>query len=218
MFKIITAIFIVSLCGYAYNEKVKKDNKAKALAVEEARIAEGIKKSLYQMIGKTNADQSWQATLGDKNRSSFSPILTIELERLWLIDSPILFFGSILEIKSEDEKNYKILIDRSRLSIAGNDLQMLASSPKKIIDNFLLKYPRILGGSKYSNNVAVAVKVNKVITQDLLDEEAYVDEIKMGYGNLIGITYVGSMLRNGLLKECGFIYQSTSCFSKTVKK
>ena len=100
----VLVIAVVSGCEFERNKKEKIEQAAKQHAQEETQ------KVLTEFIARTGADESWKASL--KNGESFrtTPILTIELEKLWLMKRPILFEGQIIDIVSQKEKGAEYII------------------------------------------------------------------------------------------------------------
>jgi len=131
--------------------------------------------AISELAKRYNADNSWQKTLAKGDDSSFANVLTIELEKYWLIDGPIIFMGSIRDIRSEDLENYRIIVSspwpNSILTTAGIQLSLVC--PRPIIDLFLKEHPDYFNGlSQVFNRVALV---------------ADIDKIGIGYDDRIGI-------------------------------
>lgn len=90
---------LVLLLG-AYFVKNSMENKAKNLETERLRNA--AKVAVAQLVVRTNAVENWEKYLSKGEQFRLEPILTVELERLWLTDRPILFVGAIKDISSID--------------------------------------------------------------------------------------------------------------------
>ncbi len=125
-------------------------------------------------------------------RFRFDPILTVELEQLWLQQRPILFVGSIKDIATHDNTRYEISVERGRYSsfdyMFETELQLSLLSEKEHIDYFLKNYPDIFKNYGFNNGVAVVARINAIKTTTILGEE-----LKIGVGELVEILHAGDV-------------------------
>ena len=195
MKKVIWIIVVLAIAGYFVNSYLQKRAKREAERVEAERIEQNIKSSLAELVSRTNAVDGWDRHLSKGERFRFEPILTIELEKLWLVDRPILFIGAIKDIATHNDTHYIVLVERSLFGsfdhMFDTELQLSLLSPKQRIDPFLNQHPNLFKKYGFNNGVAVIARVNAIRTIYISGEEGARDEVKIGDGELVDIVYTG---------------------------
>ena len=205
MKKIIWIFIALVFIGYFTHLHLKEGAKRKAKQAEQKRIEREtrskIENEIKEMVSKTNAIDDWVQNLTDGKKIRFEPILTVELEKLWLNERPILFFGTIKDIATYDQAQYTVIIEKNLLDIRFlcTELRLSLRSPKEKIDSLLANYHDICNGLGFNNGVAVVAHIENIRTPDFLvrngkREEIDVDEIKIGEGILVEIIYTGNVL------------------------
>jgi hypothetical protein len=189
-------IFLTLLMSaYFVNSYLENKAKREAEKAEEKRIEKTIKAAVAQLVERNNAVHNWEKELSKGEKFRLEPILTIELERLWLTDRPILFVGSIKDISTIDQDNYRIKIKRNLFSsfkyMFETELQLLLQCPKQKVDSFLKDYPDLFKDFGYKNGVAVVADINETETIIVPGSEGEREEIKIGKGKCIDILYTG---------------------------
>jgi hypothetical protein len=197
MKRVILIIVAIALVGYFFNSYIEKKAKRKAERGEAERIEQATKTAVSQMASQTNAVRDWEANLSKGEKFRFEPILTVELERLWLQQRPILFIGSIKEISTHDQSQYVVLLERSLFGsfdyMFGTELQLSLLSDKDIVDSFLKEHPDLFKDYGFKNGVAVVARINSIRTTYVLNEEGVQEDVKIGDGKLIDILYTGDV-------------------------
>lgn len=208
MKKIIWAIVAILLVGYfanSYVENNARDNARREAKSQKAELNEQkaelneqkVKATVEGLVSQSNAITDWATQLSNGEIYRLEPILTIELEKLWLVERPILFVGSIQDIKTNDDTNYSVLIERNLLSSLGNmystDLQLSLIVAKDQLDAFLEKHPNLFKGLGFDNDIAVTAKIHSIETIYISGEECAREEIKIGYGDMLGVEFVGGV-------------------------
>ena len=195
MKKFVWAIIAAAVVGYFINSHMVRKAEREAEHAEAKRIEQAMKAALVQLTTRTSAISDWEETLSKGKRFRFEPILTVELERLWLQQRPILFIGSIKDIATHDNAQYTISIERSLYGsfnyMFGTELQLSLLSEKQYIDSFLNKNPDLFNDYGLNNGVAVVARINSIKTNTLLGEEGERQEVKIGTGELLEIMYTG---------------------------
>lgn len=195
MKKAIWIIVILATAGYFVNSFIQKRAKREAERAKAERIEQNIKSSVAKMVSRTNAVDDWERQLSKGEEYRFDPILTIELEKLWLVNRPILFIGSIMDIATHDENHYTVTIERSLMGsfkyMFDTELQLSLISPKQQIDLFLNQHPDLFKEYGFNNSVAIITKVNEIRTIYISGEEGKRDEVRIGDGLLLDIVYTG---------------------------
>ena len=195
MKKIVWIIIIITLGGYFINFYMENRAKRKAERAEEEKIELAMKTAITQMASRTNAVTDWEKSLSKGNKFRFEPILTIELEQLWLQQRPILFIGTIKDIATYDQSHYTVLVERNLFSsfeyMFGTELQLSLVSKKDRLDTFLKKHPDLF--KDFKNNIAVVAHIDSIKTTYVSGEEGEREEVKIGNGKLIDILYIGDV-------------------------
>jgi len=195
--RVIWIIAIILIAGYFINNYLEDRSREEAKKAESRKIEVAIKASVADLIRRTNAIDNWEEELSKGEKFRMAPILTIELEKLWISDRPILFIGSIKDITTEDKENYIIEIERSLFNfkyIFETELILELKCSKHKVDAFLNAHPEILKESGLTNGVAIVAEIKKIETKAIPHKEDGTREIKIGKGNCLEILYTGSVL------------------------
>ncbi|MBU4233420.1 MAG: hypothetical protein KKF43_12950 [Proteobacteria bacterium] len=183
---IVAAYFIYN---YLDNRSKEELEKAEAKKTEDA-----IRESVAELVKRTNAIDNWWKILSKDKNISMAPIISIELEHLWIGSRPILFVGTIKDIITDDNDNYKIKIEQSfnsRYLFIETEIILDLKCPKAKIDSFLNQHPNIFKQYGFKNGVAVVADIKKIETITMPGKEDGTSEIKIGKGNCIDIVYIG---------------------------
>lgn len=197
MKKIIWILVALVVGGYFINSYLENKGKREAKEAEAKRIELSIRSSVAQMVSRTGAIDDWEQRLSKGEKVRFAPILTIELEGLWLQNHPILFMGAIKDIATHDQTHYKVSVERSLFGsfmyMVGTELQLSLLSRKEQIDFFLQKHPGLFKNYGFDNGVAVVAYINAIRTIYVSGEEGERKEIKIGDGELVDILFTGDV-------------------------
>lgn len=161
--------------------------------IKKEQIDKKIQVSVQDAVFRENAVTEWDSKLSKGKRYRRDPIFTNELEKVWLINNPILFVGYIHDIKAFDDDNYIISIERKHFNRGyafRTDLQLSLVTSKKKIDKFLQNHTSLLKGGR-RKSVAVIADISEIKTIYYAGEEGSREEIKVGVGHLIYIEYIG---------------------------
>ncbi len=197
MRKIVWAIIAVTMVAYFVSSHTVNKAKREAEKAEAERVERVTKAAVTEMATRTNAISDWKESLSKGEKFRFEPILTVELERLWLQQKPILFIGSIKDVATHDSTRYEISVERSLHGsfnyMFGTELQLSLLSKKEYVDVFLKNHPDIFKDFGFNNGVAVVARINGIKTTTVLGEEGEREEVKIGVGELVEILYTGDV-------------------------
>lgn len=197
MRKIIWIIVIVVVVGYSFNSCIENKSRQEAERIEKERIVQATKLAVRHMAERSNAVLDWEEKLSKAETVRFEPILTVELEQLWLQSRPILFEGSIKDIGTHNESQYLVSIERNLYPnfdyLFRTKLQLSLLSEKEKIDSFLKEHPNLFKDFGLSNRVAVVAHINSIRTINVPEEEGVRKEMKVGDGELIDILYTADV-------------------------
>ena len=197
MKKVIWIIVALAVGGYFVNSCIKIKAKRNAEAAETKRIEEATKSAISAMVSRTGAIDDWARTLSEGGDFRLGPILTIELERLWLQNRPILFVGAIKDIANYDESNYMVLVETDPFDTSnflfGTKLQLSLRATRSRIDSFLEEHPNIFKNLGLNNSVAVIANIKAIKTENIAGKEVGGEEGKVGEGELVDIVLSGNI-------------------------
>lgn len=197
MKRVIWIIVALIIGGYFINSYLETKAKREKKQAEARRTEQTIKTAVAELVFRTGAVGDWERRLsrGEKFRSEL--ILTVELEKLWLENRPILFIGAIKDIATYNESHYNVLVERSLFSsfdyMFDTELQLSLLSSKQQVDVFLKQHPNLFKDYGFNNGVAVIARVKTIRTTYVLGEEGKRQEVKIGEGELVDILYTGDV-------------------------
>jgi len=195
MKKIFWIVIVVFIVGSCYNNSNhERNDQPDAETYEAERIEQSIKSDVGQMVMRTRAIDNWAQHLCNGETFRFAPILTIELEQLWMKNDPILFNGVITDIYTHNQTHYSILIKRtillSAVMLLRTELNLSLISPKENIDTLLQNHPDIIKDNLgFSKGVAVIAFIDSI--KPITSQDGEINKIKVGYGKLVDIMYTG---------------------------
>ncbi len=193
----IAIIVIVLIGGYFVNKYFENKAKKEAERFERKKIEETIRASVSEMVRRTNAIDTWEKVLTKGEKFRLEKILTVELERVWLTERPILFIGAIKDVVTVDKENYRIEIERSLFNNLGymfeTELQLMLQYSKQKVDLFLTKHPNLFKDFGLENGVAVVADIDEIDTKLVSGTEGERQEIKVGKGKCIDMIYTGDI-------------------------
>ena len=188
---IYVALVSVIVFTFVYG-RGKQETKRVAAAEKETARKATIEKTIRTISEKHGADGMWMYELvkGHDGLMRFSDVRTIELERLWVTDHPILFTGSIQDIQGGsggndpivtvkyDELNDKYSIETPLILRLGvKDISKLAELESLAKDDDLTD----LG------SIAFVAKIERVESSTRPKDEGGHEDIKVGNGSLIDL-------------------------------
>jgi len=195
MIKVAGVIVVLLLAGYLVNSYVEKNTRREDQRIKVEQNKQKTQASVKEIATRLNAVTDWDTQLGNGESYRFEQIRTVELEKIWLIDSPILFVGRLQDIKTKDDDNYNVLVERNLLSSLENmfitNLQLSLVAPKNKIDAFLKLHPDLFKGVGLDKDIAVVANIDSIETIYVSGEECGREEIKVGYGEMLDLEFVG---------------------------
>lgn len=188
-------VLLGTFIGYSMHLNKIHAAEAEAFERKNKQIQQELNSSIQQSVVKFNAETDWVQKLNkDDSRYVDIPVLTYDLERVWITEKPILFTGKISDIKIKNESEYIVIISRDFLVNKTNfqtDIELSVTASKDGIDSFIKIYDAI-GEYSFDKGVAVIAKINSVTTQYLLDKDNNKNEVKTGNGKMLDIQFMGS--------------------------
>ena len=195
MFKrFIIALLIIALAalGVLYLIRTRSREQAKKSEAQE-RAAVG-ELAFASMVKKHNAIDAWDRDLSRGEPVRTAPVMTMELEKLWLTERPILFAGRIKDVRTEDQNNYRLVISQDvYLTVAlarpvvrtALDLSLLC--PKSMLEAFIAGHPDYL---EPASGLGVIAKIDSVEPASLSEAGLSQVERKTGKGKCLDLMAV----------------------------
>ena len=179
---------VVGTCSYnAYQSSQSRKERQ-----EQAAIAKAEREAEFgRWIAEFGADDKWLRSLSKGESFRLEPVLTIELEERWLKGKPIVFLGTLEDIETEDERNYRVTILRTGLDpLLGTTLQLSLVADQVLISDFLKKHPDLFDEFGFNNGVAVIATIEEIrSTYAVVEDEK--EAIRIGFGHLVDLRFTG---------------------------
>lgn len=190
---IVTAMGVWLVTSMIDSRRLRDEERAEAQTAANALSA-----SIATLVNRHQADSDWVEKLSGGKFYRVKPILTIELEDLWVRNGPILFIGAIKDIASEGDNLYTVTIERSLVSgmdhMFDTELRLELTSDKGLVDRFLSNHPTLFEGYGFNNGVGVIARVRKIRAHEYANEEGMSVDTRIGLGDMIDLIYVGDGL------------------------
>lgn len=154
-----------------------------------------LKSKVNSMVSEYNAIDNWEYSLTNGAIREWTTIQANKLEKLWLTNNPILYYGHIMETTDYDASHYILLIERNTLInfkyfyYPGVRLSLII--PKIKFDTFLEKHPDFYGEFGFNNSIALIADIDSISLMTELDENGDDYSILLGHGTLLDILYNG---------------------------
>lgn len=199
MTKLIWIVIAIAIGAFAVNANI--ESRAKRNAERDSQSAETLRAeqetkavmaAVAQMVARTGAATDWAERLGTGVGYRSSPVFTIELERIWQADQPILFTGLITDISSGVGGDYLVLVEIVTEPAFLTRLRLSLHAPKVLIDAFLAKNPEFVADIGYS--VAIVAKVRSITASEMRRADGDRVLVKTGVGDMLDMQYMGDIL------------------------
>lgn len=171
--------------------QVRVESERKKVAEEQKRQA--LKASVLDMAANVDALTDWERTLTGGERFKTSPVLTAELQKLWLNNRPILFVGYIEDIIANEDGTYQMQVGHgfnTSFIFLGNDIKVNLRCPGKIVAPIIEASKRNIIG-ELGAGVAVTGTIERIASAVGKDSEGNSTSILTGYGGCLDAIYLG---------------------------
>ena len=177
-------LVITGMVYKAVNSHFAYKSKMEAKKAEKERIEKDVSAAVAQII-KRHSAFDWAKEI--ESRKEFGdPILTVELEQLWLTGRPTLFIGTIEDISTFDQECYMIKIQGLGPDRANYELAL--KCPKQKVNSLLEEHPDLAEG--VTSGVAVVANIDKIKTVIVPGYDGGKENIRIGEGKSIDMIYI----------------------------
>lgn len=191
-------LVVVAVGAWFITSSIDSRREREAERAESQKETDALKDSLFALATRHNANSDWVEELSGGKSYRLKPVLTIELEKLWIEQSPILFVGAINDIASDGDEEYIVTFERGLSSnlghLFGSELRLRLSSDKAVIDKFLHNHSDLFDDYGFRNGVAVIATVHAIRSHQYAGEDGVLIEEKIGHGRIVELLYVGGAL------------------------
>jgi hypothetical protein len=179
----VAAFCVIYLIRHVFTSPAKTEEAAGRPSAAHVVFAE--------LVSKHNAIDTWDEDLCQGRPARLTPVLTMELEKVWPTERSILFIGKIRDIKTEDKDNYRIMADRDAFWAAAfsrplikTDLQVSALFSKAAVESFIATNPDFLDEAA---GIALIVKVETIEPAESPGQGAGREHGKVGKGKCVDL-------------------------------
>lgn len=195
----IVLLVVACVAFYLWNERIEMEKKAEAERITNLQRAE-----VTAMATKWNAVIDWESKLSNGQQYRLSPVLTVELERLWLTDRPIMFTGVVKDVLTGGNDNYTVIMEKSlivgsEIFFLGTPLRLELECPPDMFESFLKSHPEVTNGPYLQNGVTVIASIESIQTKTITNpgdgegNEGGDEDLKIGRGKCLDLLYTGSI-------------------------
>ena len=142
--KIIWIILGIVITGFIINSYMVNYAIKDAKKIDNIRKANAIKSSINDLVSFNGGLNNWEERLGKGEAYRLEPIMTLELEELWLQNRPILFIGYVKDIATYNETFYTLTVEREPFGSSdfefSTELQLSLHASKYQINDLKMQF------------------------------------------------------------------------------
>ena len=194
--KLLVMVVLVALGYWGYSAwQSSVENRAQESKAKE-RAAQ-IKEKISSVAKKHDAVVDWSSRLAQGERFRMSPILTTELQDLWVTGRPILFIGSISDIARTSTDSMSLFIAYGALDQAhmflGTDLRIRIQCNRALSEP-LLAAARDPSRMALNSDIAVVAVISSIESSTERDSEGNTPRIHTGIGQCIDVVQIPELV------------------------
>ena len=106
-------LVVIAVSAWFVTSSIDSRRARDAEQAELQKKTEAVKASIVALTSRHKANSDWIEELSGGKPYRVKPVLTIELEELWIEKGPILFVGAINDIASDGDDKYSVTFERS---------------------------------------------------------------------------------------------------------
>ena len=177
---------LVIVAAYLWNDYQDNEEKKAKLAAERRAIQE----SVHNLASRSGAVTDWEEKLSGEEKIRLDPVLTAELQQLWIGSQPILFVGAIEDIAILSKEEYVIFVMHEEMSSS----YMFVSTPlgvrlrchKELAEHLLRNIQK--DKDTLFRGVAIIARIDSISTEE------GTENAKIGHGECIDVLYLGDKM------------------------
>lgn len=189
----IVGALVVVAGVYLVHQNVENRARERERLEQRKLLRDETRSAIVSMTSSHNAVVDWEATLVDGGVYRANPVLTLELERLWQTERPILFVGDVSDIASKGIDHYSVSIGPGLLTsnyTIATELRLQLTAPKSLIDGVLRQYPSAFANEPIGYSLAVVAKIDRIMTATDRTYDGVNADSRIGEGRLIDLVVI----------------------------
>jgi hypothetical protein len=190
----VTVFFNLNQKRTREGEEKRKVQEARVIELERSRKA--TEDAIAEMVSRSAAVDDWEERLMPKDLLGLNPVLTIDIEKLWLVDKPILFYGSIKDVVSGEEGRCVLLIEEVSGGNEGfheADLELSLRCPCEKIQSLLKEdVGKSYGSFSMMSGVALTARIERIRRKDFQTAEG-IENVRIGEGEIVDVLWTGNV-------------------------
>jgi len=185
-----------AVLAYFVHSQYQSHVKAKQRQVQLQTETDALVARLRQLALQHGAETDWASKLESKSRVRLSPIMSVELQDVWVRDVPILFVGTLKDIAKNEDGSYQILAQHDSFSSGGHllftELFLSARCPAELAIP-LLSMAKDAPYTVFAN-VAIIGKVRSLNSQQVRSSEGDNEVQFTGLSTCLAISQIDRLL------------------------
>lgn len=157
---------------------------------EQAELTK--KSAIQELVKRDSADTSWMKSLIGEKYTRYVPLMTNEIEKVWITGRPILFLGEIIDVYTQENSRTRIILEhsvQSRYLFLGSDLRVDLRCDPELLEEILSKVKaqnRVL-----ANSVAITALIDRIERASYRHENTNMT-VHIGHGTCKSALFIGS--------------------------
>lgn len=169
----------------------EQERQSKALRVQ------AVNASLVAMAANANADSGWEALLTGGKRYRTTPIFSAELQKLWIVNRPVLFVGDLVDVVINQNGTHQIVVEHNergpgnklRHGFIRNDLRVSFMCSESIAES-LAKSAKAERRTRHSANTAITGLVERIESATEKNTDGTSITVFTGFGRCVSAMYL----------------------------
>jgi hypothetical protein len=146
--------------------------------------------SIDALARKSKAQTNWKSLLGSSDFAALNRVYTIDVERVWIGEKPVLFLGILEDVATHDKANYHLFV--RDYDVFFPELRLHIICPKILVDPVLAAVRKdkesILPGG-----IAVTARIIRV-EHEMFFAGEQTNHIIIGSGQCVDLLHIGDAL------------------------
>jgi hypothetical protein len=107
---------VAAILAYCGNSQYQNHTREKEREAQGKRDTQAMVESLHKLAAIHNAKVGWAKELVGEKTVRISPIMSAELQQVWLTATPILFVGTLKDISKNADGSYQVSLEYDSVS------------------------------------------------------------------------------------------------------
>lgn len=171
--------------GYTWWQDHLAETKT-AIASEARQQAQN--QAIADMARSANAITDWPATLANNKTVRISPIMTAELQKLWLGDRPVLFIGSVHDVAINKDGTYQVTVEYNLIGaqfiFVENEMRVSLNCPESF-GKQLIKTAKAAKSPRITADTAVVALIERIEKSTEKGDEGGTRTVYSGIGKCV---------------------------------